>query len=117
MQLHALPDAGAGSTTTSLEPVQKKHAFLRTAARELGLPNLDPHAERLDDHAPRDYDVAMSRATFDLREWLEAGAARVVEGGIVVGFEAVRRDDLPPGIVRHAYAIDGKPRTIVLLRR
>ena len=59
----------------------------------------------------------MSRATFDLREWLETGVARIVEGGIVVGFEAVRREDLPAGIERHAYAIDGKPRTIVLLRR
>lgn len=102
---------------TSLEPVHKKHAFLRTAARELGLPNLDPLAERLEDHAPRDYDAAMSRATLDLREWLEVGAARVIEGGLVVGFEAVRRDDLPPTVERHAYAIDGKPRTIVLLRR
>src|SRR5689334_5010698 len=35
---------------TSLEPVHKKRAFLRTAARELGLGNLDPHAQRLEDH-------------------------------------------------------------------
>ena len=102
---------------TSLEPVHKKHAFLRTAARELRLANLDPLAVRLDDHEVRDYDAAMSRATFDLREWLEAGLARVVDRGIVLGFEAVRRDDLPAGVERHAYSIDGKPRTIVLLRR
>lgn len=99
----------------SLEPVHKKHAFLRTAARELELPNLDARAERLEDHADFDYDAAMSRATFDLREWLEAGAKRVVAGGIVIGFEAVRRDDLPASIGRHAYNIDGKPRTIVVL--
>ncbi|MBV8759401.1 MAG: 16S rRNA (guanine(527)-N(7))-methyltransferase RsmG [Deltaproteobacteria bacterium] len=99
----------------SLEPVHKKHAFLRTAARELGLPNLDARAERLDDHADADYDAAMSRATFDLREWLEAGAKRVVPGGVVLGFEAVRRDDLPPTISRDAYNIDGKPRSIVVL--
>src|SRR5262245_7694104 len=40
---------------TSLEPVHKKHAFLRTAARELALSNLDPHAQRLEDHEARDY--------------------------------------------------------------
>src|SRR5262249_52693175 len=44
---------------TSLEPVHKKHAFLRTAARELNLPNLDARAERLEQHAHRDYDAAM----------------------------------------------------------
>lgn len=102
---------------TALEPVHKKHAFLRTAARELRLANLDPRAQRLDDHEPRDYDAAMSRATFDLREWLEAGLGRVSPGGIVLGFEAIRRDDLPTDIQRHAYSIDGKPRTIVLRRR
>jgi 16S rRNA (guanine527-N7)-methyltransferase len=102
---------------TSLEPVHKKHAFLRTAARELGLPNLDARAERLDDHEPRDYDVAMSRATFDLADWLAMGLERVVAGGLVLGFEAVRRDDVPSTVERHAYAIDGKPRTIVALRR
>jgi 16S rRNA (guanine527-N7)-methyltransferase len=102
---------------TSLEPVHKKHAFIRTAARELKLANLTALAERLEDHPARDYDAAMSRATFDLREWLEAGRERVVAGGIVLGFEAVRRDDLPPAVERFPYTIDGKPRTIVLLRR
>jgi 16S rRNA (guanine527-N7)-methyltransferase len=102
---------------TSLEPVHKKHAFIKTAARELKLANLTALAERLEDHPVRDYDAAMSRATFDLREWLEAGRERVVDGGIVLGFEAVRRDDLPATVERFAYTIDGKPRTIVLLRR
>ncbi len=102
---------------TSLEPVHKKHAFIRTAARELQLANLTALAERLEDHPARNYDAAMSRATFDLREWLEAGRERVVAGGIVLGFEAIRRDDLPPTIERFPYTIDGKPRTIVVLRR
>ena len=62
---------------TALEPVHKKHAFLRTAARELSLPNLEAHALRLDDHDIRDYDAATSRATFDLVEWLTNGAAFV----------------------------------------
>ncbi len=102
---------------TSLEPVHKKHAFLKTAARELKLANLTALAERLEDHPLRDYDAAMSRATFDLREWLEAGRERVVDGGVVLGFEAVRRDDLPASVERFPYSIDGKARTIVLLRR
>ena len=86
---------------TSLEPVHKKHAFhARPPRASSRSPNLDPLAERLEDHPARDYDAAMSRATFDLRDWLEAGRERVVEGGIVLGFEAVRRGDLPATVER-----------------
>lgn len=99
---------------TSLEPVHKKHAFLRTAARELALPNLEARAERLEDHSVTDYDAAMSRATFDLVEWLALGRAHVTASGIVLGFEAVPRDDLPPTAVRHPYELAGKRRAIIV---
>lgn len=102
---------------TSLEPVHKKHAFLRTAARELELGNLDPRAQRLEDHDARDYDAAMSRATFDLVEWIETGLRSVNPSGIVLGFEAVPRNDLPAGVERHSYALAGKQRAIVVARR
>ncbi len=109
----ALPD----SRFVALEPIHKKHAFLKTAARELKLANLDPRAERLEDHATHDYDAAMSRATFDLVEWLERGKRYVAPSGIVLGFEAIRRDDLPASIERHPYTLDGKPRAIVIARQ
>jgi 16S rRNA (guanine527-N7)-methyltransferase len=102
---------------TSLEPVHKKHAFLRTAARELGLPNLEARAERLDDHEAVDYDAAMSRATFDLVEWLALGRAHVAPSGLVFGFEAVPRDDLPATATRFPYELGGKQRAIVIDRR
>jgi 16S rRNA (guanine527-N7)-methyltransferase len=102
---------------TALEPVHKKHAFLRTAARELRLANFEPLAERLEDHVVADYDAAMSRATFDLREWLQHGLARIRPGGIVLGFEAVLRTDLPPTVERHSYTLNGKARTIVILSK
>ena len=102
---------------TALEPVHKKHAFLRTAARELELANLDPLARRVEDHADRDYDAASSRATFDLREWLLLGADLVRPGGLVLGFEAAPRDDLPEPTERHPYALGGKQRSIVVFRR
>jgi len=100
----------------SLEPVHKKHAFLRTVARELGLANLEARAERLEDHAGAEYDAAMSRATFDLREWLERGRPFVRPGGLVIGFEGVLRDDLPASIERTPYELEGKHRAIVALR-
>jgi 16S rRNA (guanine527-N7)-methyltransferase len=102
---------------TSLEPVHKKHAFLRTAARELGLPNLEARAERIEDHEVTDYDAAMSRATFDLVEWLTRGRERVAASGIVLGFEAIPRDDLPSTATRHPYELGGKQRAIVVDRR
>lgn len=101
---------------TALEPVHKKHAFLRAAARDLALANLDPLAARAEDHAVRDYDAATSRATFDLREWLLLGAQLVRPGGLVLGFEATPRDDLPQPLERHPYSLDGKQRSIVLFR-
>jgi 16S rRNA (guanine527-N7)-methyltransferase len=102
---------------TSLEPVHKKHAFLRTAARELGLANLEPLAVRLEDHPVFNYDLAMSRATFDLSEWLQRGLAFVRDGGAVLGFEAQLREDLPSAVERHPYTLDGKQRSIVMLRK
>lgn len=105
------------SSFTALEPVHKKHAFLRTVARELRLSNLDPRAQRIEDHDLRDYDAATSRATFDLAEWLDTGRRYVTENGIVLGFEALRRDDLSSTVERHPYALGGKQRAIVIARR
>ena len=101
----------------ALEPVHKKHAFLRTAARELALVNLEAHAKRVEDHEGRDYDAATSRATFDLRDWLAMGLELVRPEGIVLGFEAIPRTDLPSSVERHPYHLDGKQRSIVLLRK
>jgi 16S rRNA (guanine(527)-N(7))-methyltransferase RsmG len=101
----------------SLEPVHKKHAFLRTAARELGLANLEPIADRLENHEIFEYDVAMSRATFDLNDWLSRGLSHVRPGGIVIGFEGIQRPDLPDSVERHPYELDKKSRAIVIARR
>jgi 16S rRNA (guanine527-N7)-methyltransferase len=101
----------------ALEPVHKKQAFLRTAARELDLPNLDALAIRLEDHDVRDYDSASSRATFDLADWLRQGLGFVRPGGRVLGFEGVTRDDLPASVERYPYELGGKSRAIVALRK
>ena len=109
----SLPEA----SFTALEPVHKKLAFLKTAARELGLTNLLPLAVRIEDHDVMDYDAAMSRATFDLKEWLTLGLRYVKPGGVVLGFEAIPRDDLPTTAIRHPYELGGKSRAIVSVQR
>ena len=102
---------------TALEPIHKKHAFLRTAARELALTGLEPLAERIEAHGRHTYAAAMSRATLDLRDWLLLGLRHVDPGGVVFGFEAIPRDDLPPGTTRYPYLHLGRPRAIVALSR
>jgi 16S rRNA (guanine527-N7)-methyltransferase len=100
----------------SLEPVHKKHAFLRTVARELALPNLHPFAERLEAHAVCDYDAAMSRATFELARWLSLGQQYVKPGGMVIGFEGALREDLINNLKRIEYSIAGKRRALVIVQ-
>lgn len=101
----------------ALEPVHKKHAFLRTAARELDLPNLESQPVRLEDFPHADFDAAMSRATFDLVEWINLGLTRVRPGGAVLAMEGLRREDLLPEWQRHEYLFENKQRAIVVARR
>jgi 16S rRNA (guanine527-N7)-methyltransferase len=106
--------ARPGVSVTALEPTHKKHAFLRTAARELGLRNFEARAERWEDHPGRGYDVATSRATLDLVTWLGIGARFVRPGGRVLGMEGRDQIALGPGMTRHPYEIGGKTRAIVI---
>jgi len=107
-----LPDA----QFVALEPVHKKHAWLRTAARTLGLSNLDALAERVESHGVHDYDVAMSRATFELADWLARGLSLVHPGGTVIGFEAIPRE-LDVEVTRVPYRLGDKTRSLVLVRK
>jgi 16S rRNA (guanine527-N7)-methyltransferase len=89
-----------------LEPSAKRHAFLRAVARELPLTNLEPRAERLEDHLARSdrvaFDVAVSRATWAPSEWLVRAEPLVRAGGVILAFEGRRRIELLPGVERIA---------------
>jgi 16S rRNA (guanine527-N7)-methyltransferase len=104
---------------TSLEPNQKKHAFLATVRRELGLANLEPRPQRLEEHLGepmfRPYDVAVSRATFAIPEWLERGRALVHPGGLVLCMEGSEQHDLPAAAARHPYRLGDRTRAIIVL--
>jgi 16S rRNA (guanine527-N7)-methyltransferase len=103
----------------ALEPNQKKHAFLATVRRELGLSNLEPRPQRLDEQVSepqfRLHDVAVSRATFAIPEWLERGRALVRPGGLVLGMEGAEQHELPAGAVRHPYVLGDRTRAIIVL--
>ena len=100
---------------TALEPVHKKHAFL-SQCRRLFCSNLSPLAIRVADHADQGYDVATSRATFALGEWLALGATLVRPGGLVLGMEGADQVELPPGATRHRYRLGSKTRAIIVLQ-
>jgi len=102
---------------TLLEPVQKKRAFLATAARELGLVHVRALAQRLEDHPERDYDVAVSRATWPVPDWLERAQPFVRVGGTVLAMEGRERYELPAGASRHPYSHGDKTRAIIVLVR
>ncbi|WP_456450600.1 16S rRNA (guanine(527)-N(7))-methyltransferase RsmG [Hydrogenimonas sp.] len=54
--------------TTLCEPLQKRAAFLRYAARELGLDKVTVEAKRVEALAPRPYDLVTSRAVTETKE-------------------------------------------------
>jgi len=101
-------------TVTALEPVHKKLAFLQHA-RRLFCSNLEPRAERVEQHATHDYDVATSRATFALPTWLSIGRRLVRPGGLVLAMEGAEQFELPPGASRHPYDMGDRTRAIVVL--
>lgn len=106
---------------TSLEPIHKKQAFLSTARRELGLDNYRALAERDLAHRSRPdfepYDVAVSRATFAVPEWLERGLELVRPGGLVIAMEGREVHELPADTVRVEYPLGDRQRALLLRRR
>jgi 16S rRNA (guanine527-N7)-methyltransferase len=104
---------------TLVESVRKKVAFLEALRRELPLRNVAILAGRVEDCTIR-ADVAVSRATWDLPEWLERGARLVVPGGLgepggyVLGMEGAEHHPLPPGAERHPYPLGRATRAVVV---
>jgi 16S rRNA (guanine527-N7)-methyltransferase len=126
-QARTLVDVGAGAgfpgavvalarpdlEVALVESIHKKAAFLETLRRELPLANVTVHARRAEELRLA-VDVAVSRATWDLGEWLERGRAFVAPGGLVIGMEGVDQHDLPAGALRRPYPLAGRSRALVL---
>jgi 16S rRNA (guanine527-N7)-methyltransferase len=104
-------------SVTAVEPIHKKHAFLSTVRRELTCPNFTPIAGRAEDLTRHDFDIATSRATFDLLDWLTLGQTLVHPGGLTLAMEGADQRDLPPTATRHPYTLGQKTRAIISLRK
>ena len=106
----------------AVEPIHKKHAFLKTVRRTVPVPNLEPVAMRLEDptlaedYLGRGFDVAVSRATFPIADWLAAGRRLVSTEGLVIALEGKERAELPEGAARFPYeAEQGRTRAVIVL--
>ena len=111
--------ARPGVAITLVEPSTKRAAFLRLLVRELPLPRVEVRAERIEATVAalgNRFDAAVSRATWDLPEWLERGRALVHPGGSVFAMEGATQHELPRDATRHVVALQGVTRAIVELR-
>lgn len=101
-----------------VEPLAKRHAFLRAVIREVGATNLQPRCERDDeyraspDFAPGDWAVA--RAVWSPLEWLERGARLVRPGGRVLALEGREQVALGEDVTRHPYHLGDRVRAVLV---
>ena len=85
----------------ALDSSQKKGTFVRQAASELSLANLEAVVSRVEGYLPVTlFDVVISRAFSDLATFAESSARHLVPGGRLVAMKGVRPDEeiaqLPP---------------------
>jgi len=102
---------------TLIEPTKKKHAFLSTVRRELGLTNLRTLPIRDTEMRARAdferFDYAVARAVWSLDIWFERAKALVVPGGTVFGMGAAKELSIPEGCARRVYQLQDRQRSIV----
>lgn len=98
-----------------IDPNHKKAAFLVQAAIELGLPNIESHAVRVEDFAPAlPFDIVISRAFSDLAVFASVAARHLAPHGKMFAMKGVHPDEelasLPPEFVvlaKPALAVPG----------
>ena len=108
---------------TAVDSIRKKVAFLETLRMET-LPNLRPIAARHSDliAQSRQFDAAISRATWDPSEWVREGAPLVKPGGLLIALPTTDQSapQPPPGFTRESvreYLIEAHPRFATTFRR
>jgi 16S rRNA (guanine527-N7)-methyltransferase len=86
---------------TSIDAVAKKVAFLQTLRRTIAL-NLEPLHLRDEQLGKREFEAAISRATWDPVEWLQHGSRFVAPGGLLIAMQTADAPMLetPVGFVR-----------------
>ena len=100
-----------------VESIHKKTAFLEALRRDLPLPNAIVHTIRAEDWRPATPpDAVISRATWDLTDWLTKGRQWVRPGGHVLAMEADTVHPLPANATRHPYPNRAGTRALIVLQ-
>ena len=94
-----------------LDSNQKKTAFVRQAATELGLTNVSVETSRVESFLPTQrFDVVVSRAFASLEQYYQAAAHLCKEGGLLVAMKGAMPVDeiaaLPTGTLREAFRVE-----------
>ena len=92
---------------TVLDSNQKKGAFLRQAAIELALTNVEAVTARIEEYSPTArFDVIISRAFAELSQFVEASLPRLAPGGRIAAMKGVYPHDEIAGLQRGARVVD-----------
>jgi 16S rRNA (guanine527-N7)-methyltransferase len=90
----ALAVARPDLQVTLLDSIQKKTAFLRQAAGELGIANVTVVASRAEDHRPaQGYNLVICRAFSELAEFARLAGHMVADGGWLAAMKGVHPDE------------------------
>jgi len=101
----ARPDA----QVVMIDSNHKKAAFLLQAAIELGLPNVESHAVRVEDYAPAaPFDVVISRAFSDLAAFATVAARHLAPQGKLFAMKGVHPDE-ELALLPHEFVVLAKP--------
>lgn len=99
-----------------VEPNGKKHAFLRAMIRELPLPNAEAIQARVEALTrDDDFDVAVSRATWPIADWLARARPGLLPGRRILGLTGGDLSSLPDDVSVHPYELAGSQRHVVVL--
>jgi 16S rRNA (guanine527-N7)-methyltransferase len=101
----ARPDAHV----VMIDSNHKKAAFLMQAAIELGLPNIESHAVRVEDYAPAaPFDVVISRAFSDLAAFAAVAVRHLAPLGKMFAMKGVHPDE-ELALLPQAFVVLAKP--------
>ncbi len=108
---------------TCVESIRKKVAFLQTLGQQVA-PTLEAVCARVEElrRTGRQFEVAVSRATWDPSQWLKEGAPLVAQGGLLIAMQAAEQPELiaPVGfrpLPPVAHEIGGSKRRLVPFER
>lgn len=108
--------------TTLIEPSRKKSAFLRHIIRQLGLEKIEVIEKRVEDvggplAAPLLFDVAVTRALFEIKDFIKRASHIVKKGGLFILSKGPKVEEELKGLRGIRYELLTTPLPLTNIRR